>query len=284
LLPAFLAAYSGKDPNTVAISENYAKNILFKALPKLNWQVTYSGLGKIEALKEMFTSVNLTHGYKSTLTVNSFLTNQEFNNSQAFTRRNDQGNFFSRFEIPALSINEQFSPLIGVSVKLKNDMSFNFDYKKTRNLAMSFNIDYQLAETRTSEMVFGFGYTMKNVIIGFLLPKNAKPAKKKKGRKGNDKNPPKDKSGKEIKGNDMNFVFDFSYRDDVTINHRLDQGIAEPTRGSKTLTISPSINYDINKRLNVRLFFDHRRVIPATSASFPITTNQGGITIRFTLN
>ncbi len=288
LIPAFLAAYTGKDVNTVGIGENYVKNILFKTLPKLNWKLNYTGLGKIEALKEIFSSVAITHGYKSTLTVNSYQTNQEFNSSQALSRRNDQGNFYSRFEIPAMTINESFSPLIGINMKLKNDMNFTFDYKKSRNLAMSFNIDYQLAETKTSEFVVGFGYTMKNVIIDFLLPKNARPKRKKRGRKGKksskDKTPRKDKNGKEIKGNDMNFTFDFSYRDDVTINHRLDQGIAEPTRGSKTLTISPSIDYDINRRLNVRLFFDHRRVIPATSASFPITTNQGGITIRFSLN
>ncbi|MFT6709016.1 MAG: cell surface protein SprA, partial [Flavobacteriales bacterium] len=288
LIPAFLAAYTGQDVNKVKIGENYAKNILFKTLPKLNWKLNYTGLGKIEALKEIFSSVAITHGYKSTLTVNSFQTNQEFNTDQALSRRNDQGNFYSRFEIPAMTINEAFSPLIGVNMKLKNDMSFTFDYKKARNLAMSINIDYQLAETKTSEFVFGFGYSMKNVIIDFLLPKNARPKRKKRGRRGKKsskgKTPAKDKNGKEIKGNDMNFTFDFSYRDDVTINHRLDQGIAEPTRGSKTLTISPSIDYDINKQLNVRLFFDHRRVIPATSASFPITTNQGGITIRFSLN
>jgi len=82
----------------------------------------------------------------------------------------------------------------------------------------------------------------------------------------------------------MNFKFDFSFRDDITIVHKLDQGIAEPTRGLKTIRISPSIDYDINKQLNVRLFFDRSRTIPATSASFPITNTAAGLTIRFSLN
>ncbi|MFK7810397.1 MAG: cell surface protein SprA [Saprospiraceae bacterium] len=288
LLPAFIATYTGEDVNSIDISENYARNILFKTLPRLNWKVNYTGLSKIEALKEIFSSVGITHGYKSTLTVNSYQTNQEFNANQALSRRDDQGNFYSRFEIPALSISEQFAPLIGVNMKLKNDMNFTFDYKKSRNLNMSFNIDYQLAETKTTEYVFGFGYTMKNVIIGFLLPKSQKGPKRKRKKKGkkSPKNvtPPKGKNGKDLKGNDLNFTFDFSYRDDVTVNHRLDQGISDKTRGSKTLTISPAIDYDISKRLNVRLFYDHRRVIPAISTSFPITTNQGGVTIRFSLN
>ena len=184
LIPAFLAAYTGKDPSSVKISDDYAKNVLFKALPQLNWQLTYSGLGKIEAFKEIFSSVSITHGYRSTLTVNSFLTNQEFRGDQQYTRRNDQGNFYSRFQIPAMSITEQFSPLVGVNMRMKNDMNLTLDYKKARNLAMSFNIDYQLAETKTTEFVIGFGYTMKNVIIDFLLPKNARPKKKKKKGRG----------------------------------------------------------------------------------------------------
>ncbi len=290
LIPAFLAAYTGKDPNTVDVSEDYAKNVLFKSIPKLNWQLTYSGLSKIPAFKELFSSVNITHGYRSTLTVNSFQTNQEFRGDQQFTRRNDQGNFYSRFEIPALSISEQFAPLIGVNMRFKNDMNVTFDYARSRNLAMSFNIDYQLAESKSTQFVIGFGHTIKNVIIPFLVLNKAKTTRKKKRRRGKkskkkkDQQPLRDKNGKEIKGNNLNFKFDFSFRDDITINHRLDQGVAEPTSGSKTIAISPSVDYDISKQLNVRAFFDYRRVVPATSATFPSTNYQGGLTIRFTLN
>ncbi len=282
LLPAFLAAYTDKDPNTVKISDDYATNVLFKSIPKLNWQLTYSGLGKMPMFKELFSSVNITHGYKSTLTVNTFSTDQDFN-SQQITKTNDLGNFYSRFELPALVINEQFSPLLGIDLRFKNDMTFRVDYKKSRNLAMSFNIDYSLNETKTSEFVFGYGYRMKDVIIPFLLPKNKRP-KKKRGRRGKKKKKPAKPGAKAQKGNDLNFKFDFSFRDDITIVHKLDQGIAEPTRGLKTIRISPSIDYDINKQLNVRLFFDRSRTIPATSASFPITNTAAGLTIRFSLN
>ena len=83
--------------------------------------------------------------------------------------------------------------------------------------------------------------------------------------------------------NDLNFKLDLSYRDDVTINHQLDQNIAIPTRGARVIRISPSIDYAVNKFVNVRIFFDRNRTIPKTSIGFPITNTQGGVTIRFSL-
>jgi len=58
------------------------------------------------------------------------------------------------------------------------------------------------------------------------------------------------------KGNDLNIKFDFSFRDNITINHYLDQDLAEPTRGTRDISINPSVDYQVNKRLNLRLFFD----------------------------
>ena len=113
-------------------------------------------------------------------------------------------------------------------------------------------------------------------MIGFLQPKSKK---KKKGKKKDD---PVGAQAEE--GSDLNFEFDFSFRDDVTINHLLDQGVSEPTRGLKQIQFSPSIDYNITKQLNVRLFFDYSRTTPATSASFPITTSRGGVKITFSLN
>ena len=135
---------------------------------------------------------------------------------------------------------------------------------------MSF-ITYQLSETKTSEYVVGLGYRMRNVV----LFKNNKKSKKSK-------NAPVGAQKEE--GSDLNFEFDFSLRDDITINHLLDQGVAEPTRGLRQIQISPSIDYNVTKQLNVRVFFDYSRTNPKTSASFPITTTRGGVTVTFSLN
>jgi cell surface protein SprA len=66
--------------------------------------------------------------------------------------------------------------------------------------------------------------------------------------------------------------------------HSLQRAEAQPSRGSTTISINPSIDYQLNRRLALRLFTDYRRTIPKTSQSFPLTTINGGITIQFKLN
>ena len=81
----------------------------------------------------------------------------------------------------------------------------------------------------------------------------------------------------------MNINLDFSLRDDVTNLYLLDQAIVEPTRGTRAIRLSPSVDYVLNKQLTLRAFVDYSRTIPKVSTSFPITNVQGGITVRFTL-
>ncbi|MCB0659260.1 MAG: hypothetical protein KDC57_24125, partial [Saprospiraceae bacterium] len=86
-----------------------------------------------------------------------------------------------------------------------------------------------------------------------------------------------------VKGNDLNFRLDYSLRDDVTINHILDQNQSEPTRGTKTISLAPSVDYQVNNNLNLRLFVDYSQTQPKTSLGYPITRIQGGIRVRLEL-
>ncbi len=256
LIPAFLSAYTGKDAASYPLK-------IFNMLPRPNWRLTYNGLNKIEMFKDLFSSVSISHSYTSTLGMNRFATDLDF--QQKLYNENTL-NYYSTYEIPDLVINEQFAPLIGVDMRFKNDLTARFDWKKSRNLAMSFT-DYQLSETNSEEYTLGIGYRVK----GFKLPFKFTTGQGKDKKKTNELE------------NDLNFKMDFSYRDDKTINHLLDQDQAVATRGSKIIRISPSIDYAVNKFVNVRIFFDRSRTIPATSASFPITNTQAGVTIRFSL-
>ncbi|HRI58959.1 MAG TPA: cell surface protein SprA [Saprospiraceae bacterium] len=277
LLPAFIAAYTEKDPNQVGLD-------VFKTMPAPNWRLTYNGLSKIGKLSKVFSSIQISHGYKSTLTVNSYNTDIFYEPETPYFEDELSFNYIARYEIPQVFINEQMAPLFGMDVKMKNDMTFKFDFKKSRTLAMSF-IDYQLAETNSSGYSVGFGYRMKNVQIGFLTGKKAKKSKSKKSttKPGSTKPPAPGGSGQQA--NDMNFKFDFEIRDDITVNHRLDQlDEAVPTRGARTISVNPSVEYALNKRLSLRLFTDYRKTVPKTSQSFPITTVNAGITVQFKLN
>ena len=67
-------------------------------------------------------------------------------------------------------------------------------------------------------------------------------------------------------------------------NHLLDQDAgARATRGSKDITISPAISYDVNKNVALRFFFDYRRQEPYVSTSFIVVNWEGGVTVRIKL-
>lgn len=279
LIPAFVAAYTEKDPNTVSLD-------LFNTKPAPNWRLTYNGLAKVGKLSRYFSSIQIAHGYKSTLTVNSYNTDIFYNPQTPTTVDELSFNYIARLEIPQVIINEQMAPLLGIDMKLRNDMTFRVDFKKSRTLAMSF-IDYQLAETRSTGYTVGFGYRMKNVNIGFLTGDKKKSKSKKSKSKPSTGNapPPPAGGGGGQQVHDMNIKFDFDIRDDLTVNHRLDQlEQAVPTRGARTITVLPSVEYALNRRLSLRLFVDYRKTVPKTSQSFPITTVNSGITVQFKLN
>jgi cell surface protein SprA len=83
--------------------------------------------------------------------------------------------------------------------------------------------------------------------------------------------------------NDITFRFDFSIRDDATSNSRLDQNSSFSTAGQKVIKINPSIDYIMNNRVNIRLFFDQMRSIPYISTSAPTTNTRAGMQLRISL-
>jgi cell surface protein SprA len=257
LLPSFLAAYRKKDPDKVKLNP-------FGYFPLPNWRITYTGLSKFKFLQKVFSNVTISHAYNGTYSINSYQTQLSYqgnNNELLKPTRIDTatGNYYSKFIIPSIVMSEQFSPLLGIDMTFKNNILTRVEYKKTRNLSLSM-LDYQLSESRTDEFTVGLGYKLK----GLVLPIKIKGKKKKLD-------------------NDINFRVDFSYRNNITTNQKLDQAVSQPTQGMKTIRIAPTIDYIISNRLNIQLFFDRNRSIPATSASFPITNTSAGVKLRFTL-
>ena len=287
LIPAFLAAYTNDDPNTIPVGFENQLGIL----PRLNWRLNYRGLQDLPGMDNIFKNFTVSHSYRSTLTINSFNTDLDYDSNNPFERNGITQNFYSRFEIPAMSVTEQFSPLIGVDMQFANELSLRVDYNKARDLRLNMS-DFQLSETRTTDITVGISYIAKDVIIGFLKG-GAKKSKGKKSSKSDDEKPKPDASpvgsgGLGLSGgneaSDLTFEFDFSFRDDITGNHRFDTGNFLVTRGLRSVRFSPSVDYDINDNLNLRLFFDHSFTNPKISSSFPITSSQGGVQLQFTLN
>ena len=143
-----------------------------------------------------------------------------------------------------------------------NQLTTRVEFKKSRTLSLSL-IDYQLAENRSTEFTVAVNWRKK----GVPLFKNGVRI-----------------FGKDIKlDNDVTFRFDFSLRDDATANSKLDQGTSFGTAGQKVIRIAPSIDYILNKRVSLKLYFEQNRNIPKISNAFPITNTRGGLQVRISL-
>nr|WP_262901440.1 cell surface protein SprA [Flavihumibacter profundi] len=272
LIPSFIAAYTNKDPHTIPLvkeeNSNVRSNPFQGIFPMPNWRLSYTGLTRIPGLEKTFTSVTITHGYNSTLGMNSFNNNLLYQDPLSYNAPGfidtATGNFYPYFLVPNITISEAFAPLIDIDMQFTNQLLARFEYKKSRMLSLSL-IDFQLSEARSKEFTIGIGYRTRGLKMPFKF-----------------KLPGMKESAKEL-SNDLSVKLDFSLRDDATANSRLDQETALPTAGQKVITISPSIDYVLNNRINLRLFFDQRRTEPKISTSAPITTTRAGLQIRISL-
>lgn len=257
LIPAFLAAYTGTDPEKIDLFTPFTK------FPLPNWRITYNGITKMSWAKKIWTSVNITHGYNSTLAFASFTSALNFQGTNPMTPSNidsTSSNFVSYYYLPGVVISEQFNPLLGIDMNWRNSLSTKLEYKRSRNMAFTF-ADYQLTESRTEEITLGIGYKFRNVPIPFKV----------KGKK------------KTLK-NDLNFQMNVTFSDNTVYSQKLDQLVAsQPTSGVQTFEFSPSVDYTVSNRLNVRIFFDKRITNPKISSSYPIRYTDGGVTLRFSL-
>jgi len=265
VIPAFIAAYTNKDPLNVKFIKNKNPNIRANPfsgiLPKPNWTLTYNGLSRLKGMDKIFTNVTIRHGYHSTFSMNSFNTAllflDPFRIGYPSFIDTLTGNFVPYFLVPNITIQESFDPLIQVDMTFKNQLTTGFEYRKTRTLSLSL-IDYQLAETRSTEISFNFNWRKK----GMPLIK---------------------KIGKMKLDNDVTFRMDFSLRDDATANSKLDQGTSFGTSGQKVIRIAPSIDYILNNRVSIKLYFEQNRNIPKISNAFPITNTKGGLQVTISL-
>jgi cell surface protein SprA len=265
LIPAFLAAYTGKSPGSEPLikqnNSNIRSNPFSGILPRPNWHITYNGLTRIKGMEKIFTNFTISHGYNSTLSMNSFTSALLYRDSAGlgFPSFIDTltGNYIPYFLVPNVSITEQFVPLIDMDMQFTNNLTARFEYKKSRTVSLSL-IDFQLSESRSTEFTIGAGIRKRGAFSWIKW------------------------KGKPLQ-NDASFRLDVGLRDDITANSRLDQSQSLPTNGQRVITINPTIDYVISNRVNMKLYFEQRRVEPKISTSPPITTTRAGVQIRISL-
>lgn len=294
MIPAFLAAYTGKSASRQGLD-------IFPAITKMlpNWNVNYRGLSTLPWLRDHFKSITLTHSYKSIYSVGSYNSYSSWvecmGSGLGFMQNTTTGQYVpsSMYDIGAVSINETFSPLIGLNITFLNNMTLKAEYKTTRVLSLS-TTSAQLTETGSKDFVLGWGYKISDFRIASLFgghkasQKAAKSSQRGKGKTNANKDNDTSASGKKGStskfAHSLNLRFDFSLRNQDAIKRDLQTSLCEATSGNIAIKTSTQIDYAMSRMVTFSLYYDRQRAKPLlSSSSYPTVTQDFGMTMKFSL-
>ena len=286
MVPAFLAAYT---------SSGGGKLDIFPSLSRLlpNWTVRYSGLAKLPWVRDVFKSVNINHSYKSIYAVGAYQSYSTFVElmgpglgfiSDATTGMPTPS---SMYNVSTVSINESFSPLLGVDMTFNNNLTCKLEYKTIRTLNLSMT-SVQINESSSHDWVVGMGYTVSNFnLFGSRNHRKIKSSAKKGVADNQDqKKATATQSRNRSNGynSDLKLRLDLSYRKQASISRDIASMTSSASSGNTAFKLSFSADYSLSRLLTMSFYYDRQTNTPLlTSSSYPTTTRDFGLSLKFSL-
>ena len=257
LIPAFLAAYTGKDARTSDLN-------LFPSLKALlpNWSISYDGLSNLDFIRKHFRNVTLSHAYTCTYNVSSFSSYSTFVNAGdglGFVRDVLTNNPIpsSMYDVSSVTLTEAFNPLFKIQGTLINGWTFNTELRKSRTMNLSI-AGGQIVEADQDQYVVGTNYKISDFHPwGFLEKSKTK--------------------------NDLSLTGKLTYKNQHSLLRKIEQNYTQASSGNKTFVVEVMGDYVISRNMNMTLFYDLESTVPLVS-SYPVTSSAFGFSIRFSLN
>jgi len=268
MIPAFLNTYTG--------SGGGGSLDFFPALTRLlpNWTIRYSGLSKLRWFSEHFKSVNINHSYKSIYAVGSYTSGSAAASLLGWS-------------VPTVTINENFSPLLGVDVTLQNNLTIRAEYRKQRTLSLS-TTSVQINEGRSNDWVVGLAYKISDFRL-FSSSVTRKIRGAQRGGKGKTADASQatqttQTSRRSGINHDLNLRLDFSLRNQAAITRDIASRTSSASSGNKALKISFMADYTLSRLLTMSFYYDRQTNTPLlSSSSYPTTTRDFGLSMKFSL-
>jgi cell surface protein SprA len=118
-----------------------------------------------------------------------------------------------------------------------------------------------MIESTSDEYIIGGGYILKDFNLILKLKSNKQTQVK----------------------NDLKLSVDLSWKDIKTLMRKIDESLIQPQTGNKVLSCKMMADYVFSSKVNFQLFFDYQSNTPLISSSFPISTTNFGISLKFML-
>ena len=284
LVPAFLSAYTVGAGSSLDI---------FPAITRMlpNWTLRYTGLSKLPWVRDHLKSVNINHAYKSVYSVGSYASYsswQEYMNGLGFiTSQSGVMQPSSMYNVSTVSINEAFSPLIGIDATLQSGLTAKLEYRTTRVLNLSMT-SVQLNEALSRDWVIGMSYKIQDFNI--FTPKvsrkigKAQRGKNAKNKDQNNQNSRNSRTSKSGVNHDLNLRLDVSLRSQASITRDIATGISSASSGNSAFKLSFMADYTLSRMLTLTAYYDSQTNTPLlSSSSYPTTTHDFGLSVKFSL-
>ena len=265
LLPAFLAAYTGQDPNKVSLGGTVK-------IPLPGWQIDYTGLARMKVFAKKFSSITLSHKYSSQYLIGSYASQNIYNanfvtptsnfydSGKVPDSINASGQLVPVYIINGVLVTEAFAPFIGFNARTKNKFRYRLTYSRSRTLNMSVS-NAQLTESYNNSWQVGFGFARSGIPIPKFLTGGNKVNLK----------------------NELNVDVNFTINDMITYQRKFLENTTV-TAGNTNVQFKPTVSYNISQRVTMMFYFERTINSPKISSSYRRATTAVGIQIRFTLS
>ena len=265
MIPAFLDTYTLSGRGSLDFMP-----ALTKLLP--NWTVRYTGLSKLHWFSEHFKSVTINHAYKSVFSLGSYTSSSETASLLGWN-------------VPSVSINESFSPLIGIDVTFLNNLTMKAEYRRNRMLNLSMT-SVQINESRSNDIVIGFGYKISDFrLFGSGATRKIKKAQSG-SKKSSDTSQTSSTSNNRKSGinHDLNLRLDVSLRDQAAITRDIASRTSSASSGNSAFKMSFMADYTLSRLMTLSAYYDRQTNTPLlSSSSYPTTTHDFGLSLKFSL-
>ena len=271
MIPAFLEAYTSSPSSGGIIPK------LRAMLP--NWTLRYTGLMRYQWFMENFKSFNVNHGYKSIYAIGSYSTP-----IMPYSQLSLDG---PRLNVPSVSINESFTPLLGVDMTLKNSMTLKMEYRTTRVLNLSMT-SFQINESRSNDWVVGTGYKIQDFRL-FSPDASRKIKKAQRGKKkgnGTENETANTTQQRRTSGvnHDLNLRLDLTYRRQAALVRDISTRTSTASSGNSAFKASFMADYTLSRLLTLSAYYDLQTNTPLlSSSSYPTVTQDFGLSLKFSL-
>jgi len=251
LMAAFFASYMGKDRDNMDISTPFLK------IPLPNWRLNYNGFTKIKGMNKIFQNLSLIHNYTCTYQVGGYTTNIAFLDDHS--ARNVLGDYIPANEMSQMALSEQFGPLVGFDMTLKNSLLFKVEYKQSRNVSLSF-ANNQITETSAKEFTFSGGYRFKDIKIGLIF------------------------SGEKRQFvSDLNLTAGVGIKDNATRLRKIQEDNNQVTSGMLTATINVAADYQFSQMVGLKFYYNQTINRPKISNQYNSMNFETGIAVTLML-